>query len=101
MRTTVTRKKKYNNNIKKSKKKKKIHAPLPIGYQEWPKTKHQLEQCWLNQEVALRKKHLDEKVLIEAERLKKKNEEKLVNAKKNHHIRRQETDRIIKQRFDI
>ena len=81
MKSKLTRKK--NHVATNRKQKKKSRAPLPIGYSEWPKTLHQLQQCWLNQEVALRKKHLDEKVLIEAERLKMKNQEKLSKAKTN------------------
>ena len=98
MKSKLTRK--NNRATINSKQKKKPRAPLPIGYTEWPKTIHQLQQCWLNQEVALRKKHLDEKVLIEAERLKMRNQEKLSKAKRNHQIRRQETEKIIKKRFD-
>jgi hypothetical protein len=98
MKSKLMRKK---NNVAPNRKiKKKSRAPLPIGYTEWPKTLHQLQQCWLNQDVALRKKHLDEKILIEAERLKMKNQEKLLKTKTNHRIRKQETDKVIKKRFD-
>ena len=51
--------------------------------------------------MALRKKHLDEKLQIQADRLRKENEEKLRKAKSNHLKRRFDKEKIAKKRHDV
>ena len=54
-----------------------------------------------NQEVALRKKHLDEKIQIQADRLKQQNEKKLQRAKSNHLKRRLDKEKTAYERHNV
>ena len=49
----------------------------------------------------MRKKHLDEKIQIQANRLKQQTEEKLRRAKSNHVKRRFDKEKIAKERHDV